>query len=233
MRSAGTARERMIIALALAMTALASPATAQLRSPQVPVSGSALQSFLTAQGQAIVVATQQLDLQSASFEASQGITLHVVGGSQAPASGAGLYNAGLALPPLYQIFAGAATSGWFAAASFRTLPTRLVVNLFDENSNLMGTTTYLAGPPDRTNSGFYCQGPWGIAYSQDGRNPDGQPRMLAFAGTGAHAGKSWLAWESTTGPGADYADVIFLLSGTFTPVDVMKSTWGELKQRFR
>ena len=220
---------RTIAVLAL----LATPASAQLRSPQVPISGSALQAFLNAQGQAIDVATQQLDLQRANFEASQGITLHVIGGSQAPASGAGLYNAAVAVPPLYLVFPGAATPGWFVAASFRTLPTRLVVNLFDANGNLMGTTTYLAGPPDRTNSGFYCQGPWGIAYSQDGRNPDGQPLMLAFAGTGAHAGKTWLAWESTPGSGADYADVIFLLGGAFTPVDVMKSTWGELKQRFR
>lgn len=230
MRSAGTARVRMIIALALAMTTLASPATAQLRSPQVPVSGTALQSFLNTQGQAIDVATQQLDLQRASFAPSQSITLDVRVGLTI---GLGLYNASLATPPLYLIWPGAATTGWFAVASFRTLPTRLVVNLFDANSNLVGTTTYLAGPPDPTNVGFYCQGPTDIAWSEDARNTGGQPRLLAFAATGAHAGKTWFACEATPGPGADYADAIHLLSGTFTPVDVARSTWGELKQRFR
>lgn len=218
---------RTIAVLAL----LATPASAQLRSPQVPVSGSALQSFLNAQGQAIVVATQQLDFTRASIASGEAVPVDIR--FSAVESGFGLYNASVAVPPLYLLYPGAATAGWFVVGSFRTLPTRLVVNLFDENSNLMSTTTYLAGPPDRTNIGFYCQGPSGTAYSQDGRNPDGQPLMLAFAGTGAHAGKTWLAWESTPGPGADYADAVFLLGGAFTPVDVAKSTWGELKQRFR
>lgn len=210
---------------------LAAPAHAQLRSPQVPVTGTALQSLFAAQGQEIDVATQQLDFTRASIAAGEAIPVEVL--SSAVESGFGLYNASVAAPPLYLLHPGAATAGWFVVASFRTLPARLVVNMFDDNRNLVSTTTYLAGPPDRTDIGFYCQGPGGLAYSQDDRNPGGQPLMLAFAGTGAHAGKTWLAWESSPGPGADYADAIFLIGSTFIPVDVVKTTWGSVKQRFR
>ena len=67
----------------------------------------------------------------------------------------GLYNGGDVAPPLYQVFPGAATNGWFATASFRSGPTRVIVNLFDANAAFVGSTTYLGA--DAQNFGFYLQ----------------------------------------------------------------------------
>jgi hypothetical protein len=224
---------RAVFATVFALLLFTVPAGAALRTPQVPVRGSALQSFLIAQGQAIDVATEQLALERQSFAWSQVISLQALGGGEPALATFGLYNAGLAVPPLYQLWPGAAAPGWYLVASFRAAPARLVVNLFDVNSILQGTTTYLAGPPDPADQGFYCSGPTDTAYSQDSRNAAGQPRMLAFAATGAQRGRTWLAWESSPGPSADFADVIYLLGDSLTPVAALHTTWGVLKQRFR
>jgi hypothetical protein len=218
-----------VLPIIAAVVLAAGPARAGLRSPQVSVSGTALQSFLNAQGQAIDVATQQLDIFSTSIVVGWGFSVARLAGS-GPAY-FGLYDAAVASPPLLGVLPGSAAPGWLAVFSIRSSPTRLVVNLFDPNSVLAGTTTYLSGVnPD--NTGYYCAGPTDIAYSQDARNTGGQPRILVFAGTGAHAGKNWIAVETAPGPGADYADAIYLLAVTAT-VDVTHTTWGALKQRFR
>ena len=214
---------------------LVSTAHAALRSPQIPVSGTALQTFFTSKGQVINVNTDQLDLQTVSFPA--GATLEIHAAIVDPGSSVfGLYNAGLTIPPLYQVFPGASTDGWYAMAWFRTAPTRLVVNLYDSNAAFVGSSTYLDGPPDRTYMGLYLQEPpvagGGVLYSQDARNTDGA-RLLAFNGSNVYTGYTWLAWETGAGPGGDFADSIWLFPYAFAPVPVQRTDWGTLKARFR
>jgi len=217
---------------ALALVLLSAPlAHAALRSPQIPVSGTALQAFFTSHGQAINVSTDQIDLQAVSLPADASIQLgapFVGAGSETQ----GIYNAAVAAPPLYQVFPGAASNGWIAVMSFRTAPIRVVVNLFDAGGALQGTNTYLGA--DRTNLGFYLQqpSPGGVLYSQDARNAGGA-RLLTFGSTGALAGGTWLAWETGAGPGGDFADSIWLIGYAFAPVPVLRSDWGTLKRRFR
>jgi hypothetical protein len=145
----------------------------------------------------------------------------------------GAYNAAAATPSLYHIAPGAAVTGWFSNASFRTSPTRMVVNLFDNNEALQGSTTYLAGPPDPTNLGVYFQSVGGTFYSQDSRNAGAAARILAYNGTGSRTGWTWFVCETGAGPGGDYADAIALLNLSLAPVPVSQANWGTLKQRFR
>ena len=222
------------LAAAIGLLLLTAPAaSAQYRSPQVPVSGTALASFFASHGQAINVGTDQLALQETSFapSASMAFLGEFLGGTAT----LGLYNAAFAVPPLYLVFPGSASAGWFATASFRTAPTRLVVNLFDNNSAFVGTVTYLAGPPDPNDAGFYISsdGAVGLVYSQDARNPGGEARILMYAGTGVHAGQTWFAAETGAGPGGDFADVIALVTLPSAPTDVVRTSWGSLKSRFR
>ena len=222
---------RLLAASVVGLVLLAAPAAhAALRSPQIPVNGTALQAFFTSHGQAINVNTDQLDLQTVSLPGDVAVQLgapFVGAGSETQ----GIYNAALAAPPLYQVFPGAVSNGWPAVMSFRTAPIRVVVNLFDASSALQGTNTYLGA--DRTNLGFYLQqAGGGTFYSEDARNASGA-RLLAFNSTGALAGGTWLAWETGAGPGGDFADSTWLIGYAFAPVPVLRSDWGTLKQRFR
>jgi hypothetical protein len=214
----------------LALVLLAPPAHAVLRSPQVPVSGTALATFFASQGQAIAVVGDQIDLQSASFTPGiSSIEFRAVHPASAVA-GFGGYNAGLVAPPLYQLMPSGALSGWFTMASFRTAPTRLVVNLFDNNAAIQGTTTYLGADPSAF--GFHAQGPLATVYSQDARNAGGA-RILSYAGTGAHAGSTWFACEFGTEPTGDFADFVVLVTFSNPPVATERSTWGRVKNLFR
>ena len=222
---------------ALAMIALASSAFAALRVPQVVVNGGSLQGYLNGQGESINVLTDQEDAQrwQSTVSNNNTFTIQVELAGNAAANQIGLYNAGFAVPPPYLVFPGVATTGWFAVASWRTAPTRVVVNLFDNNAALQGTTTYLAGPPDRNDFGFYLSGPCNTFYTQDARNPGGVAQALAYKGTGPNAGSWWLAWEDLDGScGADYDyDDCVLFLESVNPTPVSKTSWGSLKARFR
>ena len=224
----------MIIGL-VALVALAGSASAALRVPQVPVLGGGLQGYLNSQGEAINVLTDQNAAQrwAATVSNNSTFTIQVELAGNAAANTIGLYNASLAAPPLYQVFPGAATSQWFAVASFRSAPIRVVVNLFDASAAIQGTTTYLGA--DRNDFGFYLQGPGGTFFTQDARNPGGAVQALTYAGTGINTGSWWLCFEDTglgAGSDLDYDDcVLFLESVNPTPVN--KTTWGSLKARFR
>ena len=224
---------KRLLSATVLLSLVAAAAHGALRSPQVPVSGTALQTFFASKGQAINVNTDQLDLQTVSL--SVGSTIQI----GAPIPGAdgstfGVYNAGTTSPPLYQIFPGAAASGWSAVLTFRSSPMRAVVNLFDNNGVAQGTNTYLGVDP--SNLGFYLlQAPGAggsVFYSQDSRNAAGA-RLLAFNATGALVGGTWFAWETGAGPGGDYADSVWLIGYSFAPVPVLQTNWGTLKQRFR
>jgi hypothetical protein len=229
-------RAATIFLAMFALAAVAGTASAALRSPQVPLAGDCLQSLLNSQGESINAATQQQDIQrwQATVSNNSTFTLQVELTGNAAGNTYGIYNAGFAVPPLYLVFPGAATTGWFATASFRTAPTRLVVNLFDNNAAFVGTVTYLAGPPDRNDFGFYLQGPGtggAPVFTQDARNPGGAAFALTYAGTGINSGSWWLAWEDQIGEN-DFCDALFFLE-SINPTPVSKTTWGSLMARFK
>jgi hypothetical protein len=215
---------------------LATSTSAALRVPQVTVNGASLQTYLNSKSEAINVNTDQDAGQTWASTVSNNstFTLMIELAGNAATNTIGLYNASLVAPPLYQVFPGAATNGWFAIASFRSAPTRVVVNLFDAGAVLQGSTTYLGA--DAQNFGFYLQQSGGfVFYSQDGRNPGTLAQVLAYAGTGVNTGCWWLAMEDlTTSQGADYDfddAILFLESVNPTPVEA--TSWGALKARFR
>jgi len=210
----------------------ATGASAALRVPQVVVAGGTLQGYLNGVGESINVNTDQDATQTWQTTVSGNSTLSLMielSGSAA-ANSVGLYNAGNPAPPLYQVFPGAAAAGWFAVASFQTGPTRVVVNLFDNFANLMGVTTYLGA--DASNFGYYLQGPGGLFYTQDARNPGGAAQALTYAGTGNNAGQWWLCWEDAANSDRDFDDAVLFLE-SIAPTPVGKTTWGALKRRFR
>jgi len=223
---------RLLLTLSL-LAVTAASALAAARAPQIPVSGTALATFFASQGQTINVNTQQLDLQTLSVPATTSFEVRVFDLASAGTS-FGAYSTALASPPLYLIAPAAAVSGGFETASFRTGPTRIVVNLFDAGSAFQGSTTYLAGPPDPNAFGFYDQLSGGQSFfTQDARNAGGTARILAYNGTGSRFGWTWFACETGAGPGGDYADFVALVNLSLAPTEVQRTDWGTLKQRFR
>ena len=225
----------------IALVAFAGSASAALRSPQVVVNNGTLQGYLNSVGESINVLTDQQDIQrwQATVSNNSTFTIQVEMAGNAAGNTYGLYNASFAAPPLYQCFPGAATNKWFCVASFRTAPTRVVVNLFDNNAAFVGSTTYLAGPPDRNDFGFYLLQPPGAGgltfYSQDARNPGSLAQMLTYAGTGINSGSWWLCMEDldpAQGSDRDFDDAVLFLESV-VPTPVSKTTWGDLKARFK
>src|SRR5262245_7223767 len=224
----------------IALIAFAGTASAALRVPQVTVNGGTLQGYLNGVGESINVGTDQQNVQrwQATVSNNSTFTIQVELAGNAASNTYGIYNASAAVPPLYLVFPGAATNGWFAVAAFRTAPTRVVVNLFDASSAFQGSTTYLAGPPDRNDFGFYLQqGPasGGLTfYTQDARNPGTAAQALTYAGTGINSGSWWLCFEdSDAAQGSDYDfDDAVLFLESVNPTPVSKTTWGDLKARF-
>jgi hypothetical protein len=219
----------------IALVAFAGSASAALRVPQELVNGGTLQGYLNGVGEAINVNTDQQDVQrwTATVSNNSTFTIQVELTGNAAGNTIGLYNASLAAPPLYQAFPGAATSGWFAVASFRTAPVRVVFNLFDASAALQGTVTYLGA--DRNDFGFYLQQAAGLVlYTQDARNPNGHAQALTYAGTGINSGSWWLCFDDVSQPQGsdyDYDDCVLFLESV-NPTPVSKTTWGQLKSRF-
>jgi hypothetical protein len=215
---------------------LATSASAALRAPQVTVNGGTLQGYLNSVGESINVLTDQDATQTWTTTTSNNstFTLQIELTGNAASNTIGMYNASNPSPPLYQVFPGAATTGWFAVASFRSAPDRVVVNLFDASAALQGTTTYLG--IDKTDFGYYLQQGIGqVLYSQDARNPGGLAQMLTFAGTGLNSGSWWLAMEDQTaaqGSDRDFDDAVLFLESV-NPTPVHTTSWGALKARFR
>jgi hypothetical protein len=214
---------------------LATGASAALRVPQIAVAGGSLQGYFNGVGESINVQTDQNAVQTWQTSVSNNatFTLMIELGGFAPNNNIGIYNASAVAPSLYQVFPGAASAGWFATCSFRSGPTRVVVNLFDDNANFQGQNTYLGA--DASNFSYYLQGPGGTFYAQDSRNAGSVAQALAYAGTGNNTGQWWLAWEDLQiGGGADndYDDAVLFLE-SIAPTPVSKTTWGALKVRFR
>ena len=217
-----------------ASTLSVSPAAAVFnpRVPQVVFNSASLQGYLNGVGESINVNTDQLDAQvwTSAISGNSTFTLMIELSASANANAIGIYNTGGPVnPPLYQVFPGAASAGWFATAHFQG--GNLVVTLFDQNSIIQGQSFY-AGV-NVNGFGFYIQGPGGTFYSQDNRNA-GAAQALTYAGTGQNFGEWWECFEDS--PFAqgdkDFQDAVLLLQSV-TPTPVTGPTWGRLKSLYR
>ncbi len=226
--------------LGLCLTAALPPRAAQgaLRSPQVPVLGSALQSYLTRVGEVIDVNTDQADIQRFAPRelAKPTYVVQFELGSKAAGVSVGVYNASEASPALYELFPPEAAQLWFCVASFRTAPNRVVVNLFDGDATLRATTSHLGA--DKNDFGFSLSSPDGVFYTQDIRNTGGHAQWLTFGGTGINTGSWWLAGDATSvadgSSDQGYDDVVlFYENNSCFCSEVQHASWATLKSRFR
>ena len=198
-----------------------------LRDPQVEFSSEDLQRTLGP----INALTDQLDAQvwdvSAYFNPT--FTLYLEFFANTPFNAIGVYNTTVPISPLFSIFPGTTSVGWFALAHFAG--GGLTVTLFDQNSVVRSHVTY---PGVNANAfGFYLVSPAGTFYSEDSRN-GGSPRALTYAGMGVNSGIWWECFEASTDPtgSANFDDVVLLVQPT-TPVPINTSTWGRLKSLYR
>lgn len=229
-------RYRCALALAFLVTTLASVASAApsfpVRNPQVALNGTELQNYFNGLGEAINVYTDQLQAQTYvhSMSGNSGMTIMIELAGNADQNTLGIYDATVASPTLYQVFPGAAAARWSAMVSFLASGD-IVVNLFDNNAILQGTTTYSGANVDSV--GFYLEGPGGTFYSEDRRN-GGDPQALMFQGTGQNFGDFWVCWEDlhfNAGSDQDFNDEVLLIQ-SFAPVPASPATWGKIKAQY-
>lgn len=202
------------------------------RSPQVVFNSASLQGYLNGVGESINVTTDQLDAQvwTSTVSGNSTFTLMIELAGNAAANNIGIYNTNdPPNPPLFQVFPGAASAGWFATAHFGS--GNLVVTLFDNNSLIQGQTFFANVNPNAF--GFYLQGPGGTFYSEDSRN-GGAAQMLTFAGTGQNYGEWWECFEDLprAGGDGDFNDAVLLMQSV-VPTDVAGASWGRLKALYR
>ncbi|HET6349401.1 MAG TPA: hypothetical protein VFH88_10005 [Candidatus Krumholzibacteria bacterium] len=229
-------RHRLRVALALAVIATAVAATSasafNLRVPQVILNGTSLQNYLNSMSESINVNTDQVDAQSWSASASGNsvFTLMVEYAGNASGNAIGVYNTDDGAPALFQIFPGAATPGWHALISFSG--SSLMVYLFDGANALMSSFSYAGVHPN--SFGFYMNGPGGLFYSQDGRNPGLNAQMLTYAGTGLNFGEWWLCFEDTQYAlgDKDFDDAVVILESV-VPLKTQTATLGAVKALYR
>ena len=242
--------KRAATTLTLSLVALAASATfasAALRAPQVPVIGGGLQAYLNSVGESINVNTDQDATQvwTHTISNTSTFTVQFQSSPNANIQQFGLYNASAVIPPLFFIMSGAVGPLGYSTATFKP-GNILVVNRFDALSNFLSTTTF--GGVDPNAFGFYLSTPAGTVFTQDGRNPGGLARAIAFQGTGQNLGQWWLCWDelslagpanavvgppSGIGPGGDqdFDDLVVMMESV-NPTPVSKTSWGQLKARF-
>jgi hypothetical protein len=233
MKRAATTMIVLLVALVASASLIAS-ASAALRVPQVPVLGGSLQAYFNSVPQTINVNTDQ-DATQAWTHTSSNTTTYTVMFEATPNANVlqfGLYNASAVIPPLFFLLSGSVGPQGFSTATFKP-GNILVVNRFDALANFLSTTTF--GGVDPTNFGFYLSSPNGTFFTEDARNPGGKAQALAYQGTGAAAGTWWLCFDDQSvaaGSDQDYDDLVIMMeSVNTTPVN--KTTWGQLKARFR
>jgi hypothetical protein len=214
--------------------AIASPASAGLRVPQVPVIGGGLQAYLNSIGESINVNTDQQDAQTFQQSASGNASLTIAFQSSPNAAiqQVGIYNAGAVIPPLFFIISGSVGPLGYSTMSFKP-GNILVVNRFDALANFLSTTTF--GGIDAGNFGFYMSTAAGTIFSQDARNPGGLARMIVFKGTGLNSGE-WFICVDEPGVGTpgdqDYDDCVLVLESV-NPLATQQSSLGQVKALFK
>lgn len=221
----------------MALLFMAAPASAALRSPQVAVSGSSLQSFLTSVGESINVGTQQDATQvwGHTVSGSTGYTIMFQGSATTSKHTIGMYNSS-ALPlgasSMFPLLDGSLGPQAFATATFRP-GNILVVNRFDAAANPISAQTFTG--VNNNSFGFYVDfdntSAAGLVCTQDYRN--GGAGALTFAGTGGNLGTWWLCFDESAPAGDnDFDDEVIMLESV-NPTPVSSASWGELKARFR
>jgi hypothetical protein len=236
-RTSAPLRISATLACMVALGISADPVSAQtlpaLRAPQVRVNNGTLQGYLNGVGESINVETDQRDVQLLDAAVSNNSTFTLqFEFAGPPGNTLGIYN-GHAVPgTLMPMFPTTATNGWFAVASWRTAPVRVVIFVFDASSALVGSTTFLGA--DRNAIGFYRATPHATYFTQDPLNPAGEPRALFFAGTGIDSGSLWMTWEDDDAPADfDFDDCVVYIEQGSGVLPVQRTTWGALKSRFR
>jgi hypothetical protein len=227
-----------VLTVLAAVAAISSPAQAVPRVPQIPFASGGLQSRFNLAGESINVLTDQQDgfvwgttvsgnsVLTIQFDLADGNT------GDAELGIAKLDATGHTVTGLATVFPPVADNGWFAVASFHS-GGGLVVNLFGPTASLVSTMSYTG-----VNSalfGYYIKTDAGTFFSHDGFNSDGKAHALAYAGTGRNNGCWWQAWEES--PIVNYGDVDFndavVFMESMNPTPVSKSSWGQVKARFR
>lgn len=222
-------------ALTCALYSAAGAASA--RAPQIPLQtgwdGYSLQAYMNGCGQAINTLADQVDYQTWQSAANSTATfaLRVELAGNARSNSVGIYNASQTNPLKFLVFPGAAAAGWYATCAFGTSG-QMVVRLFDQHNVLQGITNYSG--VDRSNFGFYLQGPAGTFWSQDSRNAGGKPQAVTFAGTGSYAGRWWECFEDLpyATSDVDFQDSILLLEAV-APTPVRSGSWSAVKALYR
>lgn len=211
---------------------IATAARANVRVPQVPVSGTGLQALLDAQGQAIDVHSDQQDpplveLVNVGKPVSFLSFVHPIGNPTAPLCMYFQYDAGQS-PTLYTVAPAPLPPGWFTMVAWDQGTLSMAVTLLDGNGVSQGVTHY-ANPPIAGLS-FAISTPGGPFYAFDERNADQRAHLLFYQGTGVHSMDAWACGED--GSDFDYDDAVYLIERLgLTPVH--RTSWGTLKQRFR
>jgi len=222
------------MAAAVLVTAIPNVAHAQfpLRATQVTFNTTQLQNYLNLYNPgppAINVTTDQLDAQqwTSSVSGNADFTLMIELTGNAASNSIGIYN--VVGSGLFQVFPGAATSGWSALAHFSG--GNMVVTLFDNNSVLQGQTFYPG--VSQSDFGFYLQGPGGLFFSEDSRNGN-NPQVLTFAGSGNNFGDWWVCFADThySPSNTTFASAI-LLCQSIVPTPTSNKSWGQVKSGYR
>jgi hypothetical protein len=198
-----------------------------LRVPQVVFNSAPLQAYLNIVDTGINANTDQMAAQtwSVAFTGNSDFTLTLRNGF-GNGTAVGVYNGADVAPALRLVFPPVAIPGWYAALHFAG--GNLTVSLFDQNSVFQGQVTYPAVNPN--NFGYYIQGPCGVWYSQDFRNP--LPQVLEYA-SNATLGDYWIAFSACqSGANSTFNDVVINVQSV-RPVPAANSTWGQVKNQYR
>jgi len=229
----------LLVAVAAAVLLPSLALAASPRAPQVPVVGPALQNYVQSVGEYFNVSTDQLDVQVWTFTISGNSAMTLQLSAAGPAiHELGLYNSSeVGTPPRYPVLPAGTPQGWFALVSPRTAPNRVTVTLFDADGVPQYSAITMVGL-DPNSFGFYIRNQDGsTGYSQDARQTPMDARVLTYAGSGVNAGCWWLCFEDNLaeqdgGDGRDFDDAVMFVESV-NPTPVSRTTWGNLKSRFR
>lgn len=222
---------------------VALPAAAALRAPQVPVFGTALQSYFQSVRESVDVGRDQRAEQVWSvlrcgqpIPITQGGSFQLeLGRTGALPDSFGVYDPLTAGAAPVGVFPAEARPGWFAVVSISASFHQVRVSVFDDQAVFLHTHR-LPWAGNVQNIGFWLRSSGAVLYSEDARNPGGAAQWLAYAGTGINSGALWLCGEDRAadeGVERDYADVILFVEIGSCGDPVQRTSWGALKSRFR
>jgi len=206
-----------------------------LRSPQVQVDGTALQSVFQQYNVSINPSQSQIDRARIGTYSILGTFADFEFDLLTPvgADTFGVYDAASAITLRLPLFPPGAGPGWYAFVVPRHSPPGTIVSVFDQNFMLRSNLRYAV--VDSANVGLYLDTPATTYYSEDGRNPGREPHLLLYDDPN-HFGPdgAYIACEDQPpggGTPGEFADVVVYWSLPYID-PVQHSTWAALKQRF-